>query len=447
MKNIMLLLLLTSFLSNCQKQNISKEMDNPKLLDGIVIDKGSLFDKEELQLKMYRYNGEYLEDIHIKELLDTEYQDDLVKYLTKNQEGSASLITQLLILRIYQLNDERAFKILLDLSKNETMSYNGIELYELIITRILIEKPSFFIEQCYKNQDADFLKYIVTLFNQYFINKEFFELNMGYLESNGGELLLNPKMENTFGINFKESIKRLPKIKVIFSPSQYSDWENKTLFFTDVSSVFGKQMTDKLSVGASVYYKIYVLPELDKFTMPRSETKTQNDKYPSINNEEMAAFLNKENTQQYIISDPDGYTNLRTDKNPQSGILQKITTGEEIEVLDNTGDWWKVKSKNGKIGYVHKSRIKPSSNNLSTVYKLFDRPDLSSFSREIKVKGDIETLHNISGWDFIKANGTTGYILTEQVEKEQIQQSKQTFLADDEPLTKARTSFWNNLFS
>lgn len=443
MKNIMLLLLLISFLSNCQKQNISKEMDNPKLLDGIVIDKGSLFDKEELHLKMYRYNGEYLEDIRIKELLDTEYQHDLVKDLTKIPEGGASLITQLLLLRIYQLNDERAFKILLDLSKNETMSYNGIELYELTITRILIENPSFFIEQCYKNQDADFLKYIVTLFNQYFISKEFFELNIGYLESDGGELLLNPKMENTFGINFRDSIKRRPKIKVIFSPSQYSDWENKTLYFTDVSSVFGKQMTDKLSVGASFYYNIYVLPELDKFIMPKSERKTQNNEYPSINNEEITAFFNKENAQQYTISDPDGYTNLRTDKNPQSGILQRIKSGEKIEVLDDTGDWWKVKTTESKIGYIHKSRIKSSSNRHSTVYKLYDRPDFSSFSRAITVKRDIEILHNISGWDFIKADGTTGYLPTPDVKKEKPNRS---FLADEAAFPQEKKGFWKNIF-
>jgi len=51
------------------------------------------------------------------------------------------------------------------------------------------------------------------------------------------------------------------------------------------------------------------------------------------------------------------------------------------------------------------------------ILRLFDRPDFSSFSREIMVKGDIEILHNISGWDFIKADGTTGYIFIEQVEK------------------------------
>ncbi|PWW28052.1 SH3 domain-containing protein, partial [Chryseobacterium sp. AG844] len=46
------------------------------------------------------------------------------------------------------------------------------------------------------------------------------------------------------------------------------------------------------------------------------------------------------------------------EKNSSSQILEKINTGEEVEVLDQNGDWWLVVSKAGKKGYVHKSRIK-----------------------------------------------------------------------------------------
>lgn len=60
----------------------------------------------------------------------------------------------------------------------------------------------------------------------------------------------------------------------------------------------------------------------------------------------------------YIISDPDGYTNLRKNINTSSEILQKIKSGEKIDVLDQTGDWWFIQTKDGKKGYVHKSRIK-----------------------------------------------------------------------------------------
>ena len=58
------------------------------------------------------------------------------------------------------------------------------------------------------------------------------------------------------------------------------------------------------------------------------------------------------------IQDPDGFTNLRKSNNISSEILQKINSGEHIEVLDNSGDWFLVKSKEGKQGYVYKSRVK-----------------------------------------------------------------------------------------
>ncbi|MDN3694174.1 SH3 domain-containing protein [Chryseobacterium tructae] len=59
----------------------------------------------------------------------------------------------------------------------------------------------------------------------------------------------------------------------------------------------------------------------------------------------------------YYIQDTDGYTNLRKGKSTTSQTLQKINTGETIEVLDQNGNWWLVISKEGKKGYVHKSRI------------------------------------------------------------------------------------------
>ncbi|WP_141248139.1 SH3 domain-containing protein, partial [Flavobacterium sp. ACN2] len=60
----------------------------------------------------------------------------------------------------------------------------------------------------------------------------------------------------------------------------------------------------------------------------------------------------------YKINDPDGYTNLRKEKNTSSEILQKINTGSEVQVFDNSGDWWLIQTKEGKKGYVYKTKIK-----------------------------------------------------------------------------------------
>ncbi len=60
----------------------------------------------------------------------------------------------------------------------------------------------------------------------------------------------------------------------------------------------------------------------------------------------------------YIINDPDGYTNLRREKNTSSQIIEKVSSGEEISIIDNTGDWWYVKTKTNNMGYIHKSKLK-----------------------------------------------------------------------------------------
>jgi hypothetical protein len=60
----------------------------------------------------------------------------------------------------------------------------------------------------------------------------------------------------------------------------------------------------------------------------------------------------------YRINDPNGYTNLRELKDTISIILQKIDTGSEIDVLDDTGQFWEIETVEGKKGYVHKSKIK-----------------------------------------------------------------------------------------
>ncbi len=60
----------------------------------------------------------------------------------------------------------------------------------------------------------------------------------------------------------------------------------------------------------------------------------------------------------YYISDPDGYTNVREDKSTSSKIITTVDSGLPIRVLDTTGNWWQVMTKDNEIGYIHKSRIK-----------------------------------------------------------------------------------------
>jgi uncharacterized protein YgiM (DUF1202 family) len=204
-------------------------------------------------------------------------------------------------------------------------------------------------------------------------------------------IILDYKMEKGFSNNeLIAELKKTPKLEVIFSPSLYSDWENKTIYFSDIQSFFNESLMEKLNVAETLYYKFNIFPVLSECRIKEIENSSEEERITTY-----SAF----------IQDPDGYTNLRKEKKSSSEVLQKIKSGEHIEILDNSGDWWQVKTKEGKMGYVHKSRIKSgNSNSHSTSFLLYDLPDFSSFSKEVLAKGDVEIIYQNSVWDFVKIN-------------------------------------------
>jgi uncharacterized protein YgiM (DUF1202 family) len=60
----------------------------------------------------------------------------------------------------------------------------------------------------------------------------------------------------------------------------------------------------------------------------------------------------------YMVFDQDGYSNLRAKQNASAKVIEKVKTEEGIVVLDKASDWWYVQAKSGKIGFIHKSRIR-----------------------------------------------------------------------------------------
>ncbi len=171
----------------------------------------------------------------------------------------------------------------------------------------------------------------------------------------------------------------------------------------------------------------------------------------------ISEIIQKIEDQKNNYTNPDETIAYLYDKTLQVGILGYIQ-----EKLDNSPDYIEFLKKNNFFNfeklkqYVEviyqfpdEDEIEYDTSSHSTSYLLYDRPDFQSYAQEVIVKGDIEYLHQVSGWDFVKVNGITGYLATEELKKEQqeIEKKKYTFLADeDEVKNKKKKGFWDNLF-
>lgn len=61
------------------------------------------------------------------------------------------------------------------------------------------------------------------------------------------------------------------------------------------------------------------------------------------------------------ICDPDGYTNLRKGAGVNTQIVKSLKSGEAVTVVDCKGNWILIKTIDGMIGYVHRSRLNIST--------------------------------------------------------------------------------------
>jgi len=58
------------------------------------------------------------------------------------------------------------------------------------------------------------------------------------------------------------------------------------------------------------------------------------------------------------IDDPDGYTNVRGGPSADAFIVARVNRGEVLTTYRQDGDWWRVRTADGTIGYMARSRIR-----------------------------------------------------------------------------------------
>ena len=65
----------------------------------------------------------------------------------------------------------------------------------------------------------------------------------------------------------------------------------------------------------------------------------------------------KQNRQFGIVNDKDGWVNLREFPDTNSVSLAKVLNGTNLEIIDKTGNWFKVYTESGRIGFVYRDRL------------------------------------------------------------------------------------------
>ncbi len=58
-----------------------------------------------------------------------------------------------------------------------------------------------------------------------------------------------------------------------------------------------------------------------------------------------------------VIDDPNGYTNVYGGPSPVAPIVARVSAGETFSTFEQGGDWWRVRTAGGLIGYMPRSRI------------------------------------------------------------------------------------------
>jgi hypothetical protein len=64
-------------------------------------------------------------------------------------------------------------------------------------------------------------------------------------------------------------------------------------------------------------------------------------------------------TLQAVISDPDGFTHVRSMPSRAGQIVATVSDGEVFSTYVQPSNWWHVRTRDNRYGFMHVTRIKP----------------------------------------------------------------------------------------
>lgn len=63
-------------------------------------------------------------------------------------------------------------------------------------------------------------------------------------------------------------------------------------------------------------------------------------------------------SQEAVISDEDGFSNVRSGPSADAPVVARVNAGEPFNTYAQDGDWWRVRIAGGLVGYMERSRIR-----------------------------------------------------------------------------------------
>jgi len=58
-----------------------------------------------------------------------------------------------------------------------------------------------------------------------------------------------------------------------------------------------------------------------------------------------------------VVEDKDGWVNLREMPDVSSPAIAKILNGTNLEIIGKSGNWYKVYTESGRIGFIYQDRL------------------------------------------------------------------------------------------
>jgi uncharacterized protein YgiM (DUF1202 family) len=104
-------------------------------------------------------------------------------------------------------------------------------------------------------------------------------------------------------------------------------------------------------IGAGIFF--YLDNNRSYKTNYNQNKNTSNITNKNLNNSD--GFNNSESA---IITDPDGFTNVRSGKGTNTNVIYKLKSNEKFTVFPTNEKWWKVKLTNDQNGYIFHNRVK-----------------------------------------------------------------------------------------